>query len=248
MPLTVTRRAIVVALLVPALSAAGIGVALGGDGARVEGSGKQVEDVRQVAGFRRLELLAPVDVQLRNTGAERITLSGDDNIVPLVETRVAAGRLVIDLRKGASFRTRNRLTAVVEFKRLEGVVVHGAGDVHADRVQADIFDATLKGSGDVSVDELAAETVALSIAGSGDFKARGRAGTVGVVIEGSGDVRIEGLAAETVAVRIGGSGDAFVHATERLQVRIAGSGDVRYRGAPQVEKTIAGSGEVRPLR
>jgi hypothetical protein len=243
------RRVLIAAvLLASAWPAAGTTVVGGGGGARVDGSGHVTEEVRAVSDFSKLELAAPVNVQLRNTGAERITLRGDDNILPLLETRVENGRLVVEVRKGASFRTRNRLTAVVEFKQLDGVSIRGSGDVRADRIKAAIFEGTIHGSGDVSIDDLTADTVALSIAGSGNFTARGRAGTVGVVIDGSGDVRVQDLEAKTVAVRISGSGDARVHATERLAVRIAGSGDVLYRGSPQVEKKIAGSGDVRPLR
>lgn len=238
------RRAPIVAL---ALAVAWPPASAGG-GARVEGSGHVAEEVRVVSDFSKLELAAPIDVQLRNTGGQRITLRGDDNILPLVQTRVENGRLVVEVRKDASFRTRNRLTAVVEFKQLDGVSIRGSGDVRADRIKAAIFAGTIRGSGDVSIDDLTADTVALSIAGSGNFTARGRAGTVGAVIDGSGDVRVQDLEAKTVAVRISGSGDAHVHATERLAVRIAGSGDVLYRGSPQVEKKIAGSGEVRPLR
>ncbi|HXF46941.1 MAG TPA: DUF2807 domain-containing protein, partial [Burkholderiaceae bacterium] len=189
------RRALIaVALLANAWPAAGTTIVVGG-GARVEGSGHVAEEVRALTGFTKLRLAAPVNVQLRNAAAERITLRGDDNILPLVETRVESGQLIVDVRKGASFRTRNRLTAVVEFKQMDGVSIHGSGDARADRIKAAIFEGTIHGSGNVSIDDLTADTVALSIAGSGDFSARGRAGTVGIVIEGSGDVRLEDLEA-----------------------------------------------------
>lgn len=244
----VRRTLLAAALLTWVLPVGATTIVVGGAGPRVEGSGNLAEDVRAVSGFSKLELRGPVNVQLRHADVERVTLRGDDNILPLIETRVEGGRLIVGARKDAAFRTRNRLTAVVEFTQLDGVLIRGSGDVRADRVQAAIFDGTIQGAGDVSITELTADTVALSVSGSGNFKARGRAGTLGIVIEGSGDVSVEDLQAKTVAVRIAGSGDARVHATDRLQVRIAGSGDVRYRGAPQIEKKVSGSGDVRPLR
>ena len=219
-----------------------------GGGSMVEGSGNMIDDVRGVSGYTRVVVSGPVDVQLRRTGVEKVVVHADDNIAPLIETRVEGGKLFVETKKDVSFRTRNKLSVQVEFKQIDALQLRGSGDVLADDVKATIFEGTVHGSGNLKIGRLEAGTVAVSIKGSGNFNARGRAETVGFVIDGSGDVDAEDLEAKSAAVRISGSGDARVFATESLQARIAGSGDVRYRGSPQVEKKIAGSGEVKPLR
>lgn len=219
-----------------------------GSGPMTVGSGTIVDVTRNVAGYSRLVLAGPVDVQLKRTGNEKVTVHADDNIVPLIETRVEDGKLYVDTKKNASFRTHAKLYVVVEFKQIDSVLLSGSGDVSADSVKAGIFQGSIHGSGNLKIDQLEADTVALSIAGSGNFGARGKAAKVGVVIDGSGDVNAEDLVAQTAAVSIAGSGDAHVNATESLKVRIAGSGDVRYRGSPRVDKQVAGSGDVKPLR
>jgi hypothetical protein len=239
--------ALVLAGAVVAVPAAAATLVIG-SGPMVEGSGNMIDDARSVSGYTRLVVSGPVDVQLKHTGAEKAVVHADDNIASLIETRVDGGKLIVETHKDASFRTRNKLSVVVEFKQLEGVQLSGSGDVNADDIKAGIFEGVIQGSGNMRIGKLEAETVAISIAGSGNFNARGRAEKVGFVIKGSGDVRAEDLQAKSAAVRISGSGDAHVHATESLQARIAGSGDVRYRGSPQVEKKVAGSGEVKPLR
>ena len=223
-------------------------IVVNGSGERIEGSGTMVDEARAATGYTRLLLAGPVDVQLKRTGAEKVVVHADDNLARFIETRVDGNQLVIDIKKDVSFRTHNKLSAVVEFKQLDAVLVRGSGDVSADDIKASIFEATIQGSGNVRITRLEADTVAVSIAGSGDFDARGRAGKIGVVIEGSGNVRAENLEARSAAVRIAGSGNARVNATESLQARIQGSGDVRYRGSPQVEQKVAGSGEVKPIR
>jgi hypothetical protein len=217
-------------------------------GTPIEGSGKIAEETRSVSGYSRLVLSGPMDVQLKHTGAEKAVVRADDNIVRLIDTRVEGGKLIVEAKQGASFRTRNKILVLVDFKQLDAVLLHGSGDVLADDIKAGIFEGTIKGSGNMKIGKLDADTVAISIAGSGNFDARGRAGKVGVVIEGSGDVRVEDLQAKSAAVRIAGSGDTLVNASESLQARIAGSGNVRYRGNPQVEKKVEGSGSVTPLR
>jgi len=219
-----------------------------GIGPRVDGSGTVVDETRALPPFSSLVVSGPVDVRLKAGSAESAVVHADDNIAPLIETRVEDGKLVIDIKSGASFRTHGKLYVEVSFREINSVLIRGSGDVSADRIAAPIFETTIRGSGDVSIGALESEAVAISVAGSGDFTAAGRAGKVGVVIVGSGDVRVDRLEAREVAVRIRGSGDARVHASESLQVDIAGTGDVRYRGAPRVTKKVAGSGDVLPLR
>lgn len=250
--MTSTRRLLLTLCLAGLLASGGaqaqISIVVGGSGARVEGSGNVVEETRNVGAFSGLIVSGPVDVRLKAGAADRVVLHGDDNILPLIETRIEDGKLVVGTISTASFRTRNKLYATVEFRALSSILIRGSGDVRADRIKAPIFETTIRGSGDVVIDSLEGEAVALSIAGSGDFTASGRADKLGVVIIGSGDVRADNLEVREAAVRIRGSGDARVHAVQTLQIDIAGSGDVRYRGEPQVTKKVAGSGEVARLR
>lgn len=219
-----------------------------GGGPRVTGSGKVGEEVRPVSGFSGLVLRAPVDVTLKSADAERVTLRGDDNILPLITTRIVNGQLEIDTQSRTSFSTGTRPKATVEFRQLDAIRVRSSGDVRVDTIQAPVLEIVLGGSGDVALDRIDVNALAVSIAGSGDVTARGRAASVGIVVEGSGDVRLADVEARQAAVRLRGSGDVTVNATERLEVDLAGSGDVRYRGSPQVTKKVRGSGSVAPLR
>jgi len=221
---------------------------LGRTGERTEGSGKVVDDERLVGDFDRLIVSGPLDVVVRAAETERVVVHADDNIAPLVETTIMGGTLVIGLRPGASYRTRTEVKVRLQARRLQGVILRGSGEVRADRVAVDVFQATLQGSGDIVVEALRAGAVAVSLAGNGDVRLSGTAARLGVVLDGSGDVHCADLPAQQVAVRIRGNGDARVHAIEELKVDIDGSGDVRYRGAPTITKAIRGSGSVRPLR
>lgn len=217
-------------------------------GERVTGSGRIVEESRALAGFSALKLAGGIDVELRAAERESVTVRADDNVVPLIETRVEGAALVIDVARGASLPTQRRPRVRVEFVRLGAISVAGSGDVRADRVRGDTFAVSVAGSGDVRIDALDVDSLGVMLAGSGDFIASGRAERQGFRIRGAGDVRARDLVGRSVKVSIAGSGDALVHATEELEVAIAGSGDVVYRGAPKVTKSIAGSGSVRPAK
>jgi hypothetical protein len=176
-----------------------------GPGQKVVGSGKVVDEARNVSGYSRVVINGGIDVRLKRTGAEKAVVHADDNIAPLIETRVDGDKLFVETRKNASFRTHTKLLVIVEFKQLDAIQLQGSGDVQVDDIKAGIFQGTIQGSGNLKIARIEAETVALSIAGSGNFDARGRAGKLGVVIEGSGDVRYRG--SPQVEKLIAGSGE-----------------------------------------
>lgn len=215
----------------------------------VEGSRRIVDDRRALTAFKSLKATGPFDIEMRASEREAVTVRADDNLLPLIETRVAGdGALDIGLRSNTSIRTRTRPRIVVEFVRMDAVSLSGSGDVIADRIRSDAFAVSVSGSSDMCVETIETGTFGLSIAGSGDFRARGRADVQGVRIAGSGDADLRDLAGKVVKISIAGSGDVRVNASEALEVSIAGSGDVLYRGEPRIMRSIAGSGEVRRLK
>jgi hypothetical protein len=253
--LRAARRGLLLAGAVAPLAAALAGepaaatfALFGKAGDRVEGSGKVVEEPRDVAGFHRLIVHGPLEVVVKAADADRVVVRADDNVAPLIETKLLGGTLVIGVRAGASYRTRTDVQVRVQARRLDGVVLRGSGDVRVDRVDAEVFEATLQGSGDIVVDALRANAVAVSIAGNGDVRLKGTAASLGAVVDGAGDLYAADLPAGQVAVRIRGNGDVRVHATDELKVEIDGNGDVHYRGAPKITKAIRGSGSVTALR
>jgi Putative auto-transporter adhesin, head GIN domain len=221
-----------------------------GTGDRVKGSGRIVDDRRPLSGFVAVHLNGPIDVQLKASDRDGVTVRADDNIAPLIETRVTGGdrpSLEIGVAGGASFRASRRPVVVVEFRALSELVIRGSGDARADRIAAEDFVLSMTGSGDARIDALQATRFAAVVSGSGDLVVSGRADEQAYRLSGSGDVSAGRLEGRRLQVSIAGSGDAVVHASEILDVTIAGSGEVAYRGSPRVTQRIRGSGSVHRL-
>jgi hypothetical protein len=222
-----------------------------GSGERVKGSGRIIDDPRPLSGFVAVHLTGPVDVELKASNRDSVTVRADDNIAPLIQTRVTGGdrpALEIGVVEGASFRTSRSPVVVVEFRALSELVIRGSGDVRADRIVAEDFALSMTGSGGARLDTLQAARFAAVLAGSGDLAVSGRADEQAYRLAGSGDVSAGRLEGRSVQVSIAGSGDAVVNASETLDATIAGSGEVGYRGNPRVTQRIRGSGTVHKLR
>jgi Putative auto-transporter adhesin, head GIN domain len=214
------------------------------DGNVTKGSGKTITDKRAITGFDSLLLKGSFDVQLVQGAAEGVEVTGDDNIVPLIETRVEGNKLMISSKKGTSFSTRNPITIAVQAKNFNAIAVSGSGDVKANSLKVDALGVSISGSGNVRLDGLQSSSLGVVISGSGDFSASGKATTQIISISGSGDVHTEKLEGADVTVKIAGSGDAQVWAKNTLTASIAGSGDITYIGDAKVTQSVAGSGSV----
>jgi hypothetical protein len=195
----------------------------GGSGG-IAGSGVIRSETRDTGAFTGVRLRNSMDVDITLGEKTRVVVEADDNLLPLIDTHVDDGVLVIDSH--GAYSTRSRSIIHLQMPALREV--------------------TLDGSGDVSIDGLHAETLRLSIAGSGDISARGQVDKLDARIAGSGDLSLADLAVTDAEVRIDGSGDAELHVAGTLDAIVNGSGDVTYHGHPQhVEQHVHGSGDVR---
>ncbi len=218
----------------------------------VRGSGRVASESRALTGYNGLSVKGSFEVILRPSGREGIELSGDDNLLPLIETRVvdaadAKGGRVLELRwrDGVSVSSRNDIVATIDVAALRSVAVAGSASVSGSLPATTALALSVAGSGDLALTQLKTDELSVSVAGSGDVTAGGRTTRLAVAIAGSGDVDTDALEADEVSVRVAGSGDAAVTARKRLAVSIAGSGDVVYRGEAQTQVSVAGSGSVR---
>ena len=225
--------------------AAGEGTMLRVGFGSVTGSGKIQTDTRALGGFQAISLKTPANLVLRQGSREGVELRADDNILPLIETRVVDGTLEIRGRDGASYSTKTKPVVTVDLIKLNGLSVSGSGDVSGDGLKSPALKIAVSGAGDIRLNKLAVDDLGIKVTGSGDIRFNGRAGKLGIAIAGSGDVESAGLEADEVSVSISGSGNASVNARKTLAVSIAGSGDVVYTGDAVPKTAIAGSGTVR---
>ena len=192
----------------------------------IHGSGIRVDEVRSTEEFAAVSLRLPADVVVEVGPATSLSISGDDNVLPLVETHVQGGRLVIDLE--GNYRLKAPMKIHIETPRLESFEIEGSGDVEIRNVAGDRFVASIEGSGDLVV--------------------TGSVNRLEASIEGSGDMRLRGLKAREANLSIEGSGEMEVDASDHLHYSIEGSGDITYHGDPRVSGSVEGSGDVRRKR
>ncbi|MDQ4143260.1 MAG: DUF2807 domain-containing protein [Actinomycetota bacterium] len=191
----------------------------------VVGSGRVINEAREVSDFDRVVLRGSGRLLIEQTGTESLSVEAEDNILPLVTSEVSGRVLELGLRPGSRIRSARPIVYRLTMKDLHGIEVSGSGDVSASAVSTDRLAVRGSGSSDMTFD--------------------GRADRLEVEISGSGTYNGERLESREATVDISGSGDATVAVSDRLQAAVSGSGNVTYLGEPVVTRRISGSGSIR---
>ena len=214
-------------------------------GEHVEGNGKKTTESRPVtAEVRRVSIAVPLDVEIREGNQTGLSITIDENLQPLVETRERGDELEIRIRENVSFQGKGRIDLTVT--RLASMHAAGSGDVHV--VTAPVarnLELATAGSGDVTFEGLA-DDLLLASSGSGDVQSKGDAGRVELVASGSGTIRHDGGSKSMRASSNGSGGLLLRGSTGSLEVVCSGSGDVQAKdlAAKTAKLELVGSGDV----
>ncbi|MGH7571648.1 MAG: head GIN domain-containing protein [Gemmatimonadota bacterium] len=228
--------------LLALLASTACGISIGDPGVR--GSGHRITQTRTAGEFDRVHVSGDFDVRITAGASPSLRIEGDDDLLPLVETRIVNEELRV--RSERNLRPTRRILVQIGTPSLAGVETSGSSDVSATGVRTDAFDAGVSGSGSLDA-EGSFGNLAVSVSGSGQVIGRGVAETVDVHVSGSGDVDLLAVSARSARVSTTGSGDVSLAVSESLDASTSGSGEVRYSGRPSVNANVSGSGEVKRL-
>jgi hypothetical protein len=233
----------------------------------VQGSGKIVKQTVDVKDFDRVSLEGSGNVYIEQGQAESLTIEADDNILPLLDTRVRGSELVLGTQLNKSINPSKPILYRLTVKDLQGISLKGSGNFYMEPAQsqnmeiglygsgdivikgldADSLSINLSGSGNISIGKIAVKTIDTTVNGSGDVKLDGKSDSQKIAISGSGNYLAGDLETVSADVRIPGSSDVTVWVTDKLNVNVPGSGNLSYYGTPTIDQSAAGSGKITSL-
>ncbi len=188
-----------------------------------KGSGPEKTEQRLVGAFSSVQLNAPVDAVFSASRTHSVSITGPADVLPLVLTTLADGKLTIGL--SAPVVLAAPLRVAITGPSLQAVSIPGAG--------------TLRASG------LHEASIDLRLSGSGSIVAEGTVGSLRAAISGSGEVDASALRAQRLDAQLSGSGRILGYASDAASVALTGSGDIVVAGKPhQRAVSRTGSGQV----
>jgi hypothetical protein len=189
----------------------------------IKGSGIITTEVRPVGKFTAIRLSGVGQLVIERTGAESLTVTADDNLVPLFTSEVKDGTLHLAVAKG---------------KRPSGSPIYRV-------TVGDLRELEVGGAGTIEATKLDGDTLSISISGAGSGSAAGRAESLTISISGAGSLNAAELRAKRAKVVVSGAGDVTVNASDELDATVSGAGTITYIGSPKLTSKVSGVGAIR---
>jgi len=196
------------------------------DSGCTHGSGTLKTESRQVPVFHALDVDGAFTVNVTCQQKQKLSVSADDNLLPLIITEVQNGTLRITTRKPIC--TSLEMTVTISVATLDRIAAGGANGF--------------------AITALETPSLKVNLSGAGNMTVSGKTKDLAVSLEGASEIHASDLHAEQVEVSISGAGSAEVYASKALNAEISGVGEVLYGGQPtSVVRNITGWGTVAPL-
>jgi hypothetical protein len=193
----------------------------------VDGSGTMTDETRALADFSRIDLRTIGQITVTFGEPAGVQLHAEDNLIPLVETNVRDGWLVIESPPNTALSPTRTIEINVTMPELAEI--------------------KLSGTGLIQVDDMTAGSLTTNISGSGNVILSGTVDRQTVDVPGTGTYNASELASREAVVTLSGAGNVLLDVSETLNASVSGMGNVLYSGDPSVTQNITGSGTVRPL-
>lgn len=196
----------------------------GCNGFSVRGSGITKDETRDLGTFNSVDVSGAYLVKIAGSERQKVQIIGDDNIIPLVSTRIEDGTLKIFTKNNVKLNTKVEIR--ISTPELQYIVTSGANDIWLKNFTGERLD--------------------VEASGAGVIKLEGNTRWLNLDLSGAVKVYAGNFNAENVRVDISGASVADVYSSEILDASISGVGSITYSGSPkEIKKDISGIGTIR---
>ena len=210
----------------------------------ISGSGVAKDETRPIEAFHALDAQNALHVTLAVTQGAKpsLKISGDDNLVPLVESVVLDGKLILRIKENTNILPKLPLLAEVVTDQLDRVEASGATDVKVTGgSKVEQFTAAASGVAHLSVTGIQAPKAVATAEGASQLTLTGIAESLKVEASGASHVKAEDLVVDDADVSINGASDADLRARRSVAGDISGASNLNLHGRP-AKKTVSVSG------
>lgn len=174
----------------------------------VWGNGNRVTVERSVDSFSNIRSDFVGDVYITQGAEQKVSITGDSNLLEIITLDVRDGLLIIDSTKNYTISRRLLIEITVP----------------------DLDSVTVKGVSDIEMVNFETEQLILTTDGVGSIEASGRVENLTATVHGVGDLELKDLISQNVTAVVKGVGSIDVYADKTMDLRVDGVGDINYFG------------------
>ncbi|WP_298778737.1 head GIN domain-containing protein [uncultured Polaribacter sp.] len=216
-----------------------------GNSKKIKGNGNIVTVKRTTSDYDDVSIGGSFDVKLIKGKEGKITIKGEENIIPYIETEVKGNTLYVKFEKNINVRTTKGLTVTITYTDIDKIALGGSGNLTSNGViKSKNFKVSLGGSGNITL-QVDSDEITSSIGGSGNIILSGNTNEFTCSIAGSGSIKAYDLTTDEISANIAGSGSIKTTVNTKIKAKVVGSGSIYYKGNPKyVDSKSVGSGDV----
>ncbi|MBU1096073.1 MAG: hypothetical protein CVV23_09685 [Ignavibacteriae bacterium HGW-Ignavibacteriae-2] len=190
----------------------------------VRGNGIISEDYRDIESFDAMDVSGAFTVYVIVGEPAKLKITGDENLLKYVRTRIKGNKLIIDTKK--NFKNKNDIRIDISTPYLEDLDISGANTVKIRGIDSERFKTDLSGACKILLEGRTNKLIA-DISGASSFDA-------------------ENLEADYVKIECSGASKASVFAVESIDADVSGVGSVTFKGDPENVRTdVSGVGSIK---
>lgn len=218
-----------------------------GNNEKVKGSGNIKEESRTEGPFKRISTSGAYNVYITPGNKHDIRIEADDNLLPLIVTKVSGDRLEIYSKKGYDIKPSKSINIYVTMDQLEGLTSSGSGGFYSrGKLKGGNVEFSFSGSTRTELD-LDANALKIEVSGSSQLNLKGNVPATRYDISGSADVEALDLKSSDAQIAISGSGKLDVAVEKKLDLNVSGMGKIRYRGTPVINQSSSGMAKISKI-
>ena len=179
---------------------------------KITGSGVSMTETRADSNYSALDISIAFDqIIVHCRSGHSMIIVGDDNIVPLIITKVKDDVLYISSEQ--EFETRAESVLTIHVQTLDTLSFQGVGEIMVDKLDNKVFYCDFSGVGSCTL--------------------TGKVKNFTMNMNGVGSINAKELIANIVDANVNGIGSAVVNASDSLHAAVNGIGTLTYYGNPK---------------
>ncbi|MCJ8347500.1 DUF2807 domain-containing protein [bacterium] len=189
----------------------------------IEGSEKSKTEIRKVDSFDKISIGGNIVLNIMGQKEQSLSITGEDNILPLILTEVKDKTLRIYSSK--TYQTHQAIEVNIKIISLKTLDISGVVQGTISNLKEDSFELRASGASQLIM--------------SGNVK--------NVHINSSGAVMIQAqnLKTKSAKIDLSGTGKIEIHSEESLDITLSGMGMIHYYGNPKsIKQDISGMGKL----
>jgi hypothetical protein len=208
-----------------------------------KGNGKIIKQDRTLSPFSSIEISGAYSVYVKQDSIQSVSVEADENLLPLITTKVENNKLVIDNKK--NIHGSKDLKIYISVAECDDISISGDVEFNSDgKIKAKEMDVDISGMGNLNmIVEL--QSLSIECSGSGNLNLSGTAENVNADLSGASDISAYYLLTKYFKLSSSGAGKANINVSEKLDIDISGASTVNYKGNPSINQNISGVGKVR---